>query len=161
MKEVDAANVRSAAEADAILAKAIPELSVRQFLMTNLKRMDNGIFKFRVNLDALDKNLAGLWTFNYQKQVNMYHGKTLFIAGGESKYITKDVHPIIQSTSCLAQATGKSRSKLRRLPVCVSHVASPLLFIPSTNLAEFWVDACRVHADKPEEFVHTVVKFLK
>jgi len=37
MKEVTASKAASKREADAILAKTIPELSIRQFLLTNFK----------------------------------------------------------------------------------------------------------------------------
>jgi esterase len=43
-------NVKSQSEADSILSKYIPEQSIRQFLLTNLKKSDNGYYSWYIIL---------------------------------------------------------------------------------------------------------------
>ncbi|KAH9263841.1 hypothetical protein BASA83_012718 [Batrachochytrium salamandrivorans] len=130
MIKVDNAKVRSSAEADAILAEVVPEIPIRQFIMTNLKKQGD-TYQFRINLEALSNGLAGLWSFDLSSDVHQFNGPTLFVAGGNSGYITPAMHPTIKR------------------------------FFPASNIVSIADAGHWVHADKPEEFVKTVVGFLK
>ncbi len=84
-----ALNVRkfsSRKEVDAALSWKIREAAVRQFLLTNLKRDEDGKFFWRINLKALRRNygeiVKGLDT---QRE---FTKPTLFITGGKSSYVT-------------------------------------------------------------------------
>lgn len=60
------------------------EVSIRQFLLTNLVEVD-GHFSWRVNLDALAQQLDGILTF--PQQLESYSRPTLFVLGGNSTYV--------------------------------------------------------------------------
>src|SRR5262249_33440560 len=48
--------LRSRQEADAALARDLPDLALRQFLLKNLEREESGIFRWRINLDGIRDN---------------------------------------------------------------------------------------------------------
>jgi pimeloyl-ACP methyl ester carboxylesterase len=78
---------------DGALASKIPEASVRQFLMKNLMRDDSGLFHWKLNLDAIEKNYAQI---NEElPRDRRFHGPALFIRGENSEYIQKDDLPFI------------------------------------------------------------------
>lgn len=60
------------------------DMAVRQFLLTNLVEVD-GRFQWRVNLDALTKHLDEI--MNFPPQQESYSGPTLFLLGGNSRYV--------------------------------------------------------------------------
>jgi esterase len=78
---------------DGALTLKIPEKSVRQFLMKNLMRDNSGLFQWKLNLDAIEKNYA---------QINadlprdrQFNGPVLFIRGKNSDYIQTEDLPFI------------------------------------------------------------------
>ncbi|XP_026476966.1 protein ABHD11-like isoform X2 [Ctenocephalides felis] len=78
--------------ADKLFAKEISEKSLRDFLITNLVRSDNG-YGWRVNIDALDNNFARhVALFPEQAKSLQYRGPTVFVAGGNSDYIRHSTH---------------------------------------------------------------------
>lgn len=93
MQAVDNQNVKSKDEADGVLQGYVKELSVRQFLLTNLKKQDDG-FKMRVNLDVLSKTIEGLWEFPVTKTTSSV--PALFIRGSKSGYVTEQYYPVIK-----------------------------------------------------------------
>jgi pimeloyl-ACP methyl ester carboxylesterase len=87
MDEIQTAKLTKRSEADTILKKVEPDLSIRQFLLTNLKKdEETGIYKFRIPYKTLGESLDNMTAFMDQK-VEPYNGSTLFIAGGKSDYI--------------------------------------------------------------------------
>ncbi|XP_019616955.1 PREDICTED: protein ABHD11-like [Branchiostoma belcheri] len=86
---------KTRSEADKTLLKTIPDLGVRQFILTNLVEDDNGWFSWRVNIDAIEKNLEQIWSFPQFKHVS-YHGDTLFLGGSKSPYISESSYPEIK-----------------------------------------------------------------
>ncbi|CAO2629913.1 Protein ABHD11 [Lemmus lemmus] len=58
--------------------------AIRQFLLTNLVEVD-GRFSWRVNLDTLAQHLDKILTF--PQQLESYSGPTLFLIGGNSRYV--------------------------------------------------------------------------
>ncbi|KAJ3105939.1 hypothetical protein HDU97_007285 [Phlyctochytrium planicorne] len=136
MKKIDQAKVRKPAEADSILSETIKEsrqkeLSVRQFILTNLKESPDGTLKFRVNLDALGRSLdEDISGFPIGSTGVTYDRDTLFIRGTRADYIPP-----------------KSKVDIDRL-------------FPKAKIVD--IDAGHwVHAEKPEEFVTTIIDFLK
>jgi len=90
---LDLKSLHSRGEVDAALAEKIPDSAVRQFLMKNLKRDDQGAFAWKVNLDSIHKNYDA---------INRGFGDdarcekpTLFIKGGKSNYILEEDTPLI------------------------------------------------------------------
>lgn len=87
MDEIQQAKVTKRSEADAILSKREPNLAIRQFLLTNLKKdEETGIYKFRVPYKILGKSLGQMSAFLNEK-TEPFDKPTLFIAGGKSDYI--------------------------------------------------------------------------
>ncbi|KAI8333893.1 Alpha/Beta hydrolase protein [Chlamydoabsidia padenii] len=84
MKVVQETQLKRQSEADQIMKDYEPDVAVRQFLLTNLKKSPkDGIYRFRVPLDTLGNALGNLAEFIQHHQ---YTGPTLFITGGSSPY---------------------------------------------------------------------------
>lgn len=85
LRALDPATLSSRSEADRALQAYVSEAPVRQFLLKNLVKKDDGGFQWRLNLDAIqdeyDALIAGL------DADHPYPGPTLFIKGGDSDYI--------------------------------------------------------------------------
>ena len=85
LNSVDLATLQNRNDAEAQLAKYVTEKPVRQFLLKNLYRREDGAFGWRVNLPAIIEHypeiLAG------QQAGQPFPEKTLFIKGGASDYI--------------------------------------------------------------------------
>ncbi len=75
-------------ELDQELAKSIPNLAVRQFLLKNLVRDRHNKLKWRINLPAIKKNLTKVG--EEIKGPDPYEGPTLFVAGALSNYINSE-----------------------------------------------------------------------
>jgi esterase len=69
------------------LSKDIPEKSIRQFLLKNLKRNEHGEFYWGLNLMAIEDNLSGLMEGINQVQ-SKFLGPVLVIRGVRSGYIS-------------------------------------------------------------------------
>lgn len=117
MKEIEHKRVKSRKEADDVLQAYEPvssfriflrvsllslcdykqDMSIRQFLLTNLDRVSHGTehrHRFRVPLDILDKGIEGIGDFPYEPDHRKWEGKTLFVKGSKSKYINRKNIPI-------------------------------------------------------------------
>ncbi|MBF0247269.1 MAG: alpha/beta fold hydrolase [Alphaproteobacteria bacterium] len=88
MAEVPLIECDTRQDVDAHLAAAVPDARVRQFLMQNLTR-ENGQYRWRINLAALDAGMADIVDFPaaHQPPVCCYPGPARFIAGGASDYV--------------------------------------------------------------------------
>lgn len=92
-QSVDLLRMKTRTEADEAMARIIPEWDVRQFLLKNLYRDDNGNFAWRINLPVLEKAVETIGeAFSPLQKVAI---PTLFVKGANSKYISdKDVSDI-------------------------------------------------------------------
>lgn len=112
-------------------ANGIPELAVRQFLLTNLRKGDDGTFDWRVNLATIGQYLDHLWTFPVQSPLAKYDGDDiLFVKGSKSNYITESMWPAIQT------------------------------YFPQARLAIIQNAGHWVHSENPKEFVKLVESFI-
>jgi pimeloyl-ACP methyl ester carboxylesterase len=93
-KEIEQQNM-SIQQANEYLSRFIDNDSIKMFLLTNYKKM-NQKYQFRVNLEALQNSLPHLGTFGASKG-NIYRSKTLFIRGSKSNYVPDSVLPTIKS----------------------------------------------------------------
>ncbi|WFC95381.1 methionyl aminopeptidase [Malassezia brasiliensis] len=102
MLEIERANVKQRSEADEILQKVEPNLGVRQFLLTNLERGENGMH-FRIPVQTMIDSLEGIGLFPYAlgkdgaPPERQWDGPTLFVKGEHSKYINKHNVPVCQA----------------------------------------------------------------
>jgi esterase len=121
------ATLASRNEADAILAKFVPELDVRQFLLKNLSRDSEGKFEWKLNVGAIEKHIEEIG------QGMQYEGTfakpTLFIKGARSNYFK----------------SGDDELILKLFP------SAKMMTLDTGH----WVQA-----EKPQEFVQTVLNFL-
>lgn len=95
MLDIDAAQCTSRHQADEILSKVEPELSIRQFLLTNLHRPSpSQHWTFRIPVKMINEDLEQIGDFPYDdekglmkddRQVRSWDGKTLFVKGAKSK----------------------------------------------------------------------------
>lgn len=95
MRKIEEAGVKSLRDADKILADYEEALPIRQFLLTNLIRADDGTQKFKVPLKYLTDSLSHLGDFPYKDPDEMrWEGPTLFVRGTQSHYIADDMLPV-------------------------------------------------------------------
>ena len=89
------AEISSRNEADRRLEAAIPDPALRQFLLQNLARTDNG-FRWRPNLAALRANRHHVVGFPAPRPGARFPGPTLFIRGACSDAVMDAYIPTIQ-----------------------------------------------------------------
>jgi pimeloyl-ACP methyl ester carboxylesterase len=84
LQAVKQAALPSRAAADELLARHIPQADVRQFLLKNLARNADGRLTWRINLDAIDRNIESVGAGMLYD--GAYAGPTLFVNGARSDY---------------------------------------------------------------------------
>jgi pimeloyl-ACP methyl ester carboxylesterase len=94
MQSLDLSCYKSFADVNAALAPEVSSESLRQFLIKNLARDENGRLRWKLHLEAIDRNydklLRGLGV------ERSFNKPTLFIRGGRSNYIGDDDAPLIR-----------------------------------------------------------------
>lgn len=93
LHELDLSAVRSRGDADAALADQIPNPAIRQLLLKNLSRTDNG-FTWRIPLGTIYAEYAKIAAA--PSSAGPYDGPTLFIRGGNSDYLPEAAEPTIR-----------------------------------------------------------------
>lgn len=95
MRKIEEAGVKSLRDADKILQPYEESVPIRQFLLTNLMRTEEGTQKFRVPLEYLTKALGKLGDFPFNDpDETRFEGPTLFVRGTQSHYIADNMLPI-------------------------------------------------------------------
>lgn len=116
-------------EADEQMAQVIKNIGVRQFILKNLDRNKDGSFEWKLNLDAIESAIDKVGE-GLEENVH-FEGPSLFIAGGNSDYISVSDAEII-------------------------HQYFPKSTIITIKGAGHWV-----HAEKPQELGELVINYLK
>jgi pimeloyl-ACP methyl ester carboxylesterase len=129
MQEVDLASVRQRADAERQLERTVPDVAVRGFLLQNLVKSDTG-YAWRVHLEAIALNMPELLGFAPPPDEAIYRGPTLFVAGGNSRYLKPEHWPLIER------------------------------LFPEAELAVIAGAGHWVHAERPAEFLDRVRAFL-
>lgn len=93
MESVDLSRYRTRGEIERALEENIPDIRVRQFILTNLKRRVGGLYEWKINLAALRASSSEIG--KPQESENPFHRPTLFLAGGNSMYIRPGDHSSI------------------------------------------------------------------
>jgi len=91
MQGVDLSRVWTRGDVDATLAPLIPDQAERQLLATNLKRTEEGTFRWKINLDAIAARYAEI--IGPVTAAGRFGGPTLFLTGGRSTYVGAADHP--------------------------------------------------------------------
>jgi pimeloyl-ACP methyl ester carboxylesterase len=101
---LDLRTIHSRQEADAALAKTLPDSTLRQFLLKNLDRDEAGKFRWRLALKEIHTNYPEmLKALEWRQQ--QFSQPTLFISGSNSGYIKDTDAPIIKAMFPHAQVT--------------------------------------------------------
>lgn len=129
LNAIDLMNLTNRNEADAVLSHYEPQVSVRQFLLKNLYRNEQGRFDWRLNLPVIERELHGVG--DELTNPRIVTEPTLFMRGSESPYILDEDIPTIKRIFPNAQ-------------------------IETIQGSGHWVQA-----EKPVEFVDTLMKFLR
>jgi esterase len=129
LRALDLAGVRRRAEADARLEEAVPDPAERAFLLQNLV-FDGGAARWRINLDAIEREMPVLVGFPPIPPGMIYAGPALFIGGGRSDYLRSEDEPEIRRLF--------PRARIARIPE-----------------AGHWL-----HAETPRAFLELVEGFL-
>ena len=94
LRSLDLTRYKSFADVDAALAAKVSGESLRQFLLKNLARDENGRLRWKVHLEAIDRNYDKLVLGLARER--SFNKPTLFIRGGRSNYIEDDDVPLIR-----------------------------------------------------------------
>lgn len=130
MRTLPLAGVRRRAEADAALAEAVPETSLRGFLLQNLEIPGDAPPRWRPNLDALIEAMPAISGWPDPPQGARYDGPTLVLSGGASDYVR------------------------------ASHADAFTALFPKARLESVPDAGHWVHAERPEAFLTAVHRFL-
>ncbi len=84
LNALDLSQLQSRKEADEHLAKFIPELGIRQFLLKSLGRDGQG-FAWKINLSVITEKIEEVG--KALKEGAIFEGPTLFLSGANSNYI--------------------------------------------------------------------------
>lgn len=93
---IDLATLPDRATADAALAGAVVDARVRDYLLQNLVRHD-GTWRWRINLPALLAGIGAITGWPQPPADARYLGPTLFLHGGESRYVQPAHEPVIRA----------------------------------------------------------------
>jgi pimeloyl-ACP methyl ester carboxylesterase len=126
MRAIDLPNIQLRSAAEEVLKIHIDSEGVRQFLLKNLYWKEKGVLAWRMNIEVLERDMAGILM---ALPIQHVHLPTLFIRGALSYYI------LDTDTEELEDAFPDSA-------------------IVTIDNAGHWV-----HAEQPEEFIHTILAF--
>lgn len=130
MQEIDPSSLRSRGDADKALAEAVPDAGIRSFLLQSLVREADDGWRWRLNLDVLQRDLGSLGGFPDPPPGAVYEGPVLWIAGAESNYIRQE-----------------SRQRMTEL-------------FPHTRLVRIKGAGHWVHSEQPQVFLEALSRFL-
>ncbi|GMG82288.1 alpha/beta fold hydrolase [Paralimibaculum aggregatum] len=103
MQALDLSAIARRADADPLLAPAVPEPGLRGFLLQNLV-VEEGRARWRINLAVLDARMDALTGFPDTQA--SYAGPALFLYGTASDYVTPGSHAAIRARFPRAELQG-------------------------------------------------------
>ncbi|KAJ2056311.1 hypothetical protein GGI17_006266 [Coemansia sp. S146] len=103
LRDIESRNISVQREADMLLAKVEDDISVRQFLLTNMKKIKDpqveggvkGAYRSRIPLELLGESLKGIVAWDVDP-TKAYPGPTLFIGGERSPYLKPYAYPAMK-----------------------------------------------------------------
>jgi pimeloyl-ACP methyl ester carboxylesterase len=132
MQDLDLDGLSQRSDADAALEQAVPNPTVRGFLLQNLRR-EGDAWRWQVNLDVLGEELAEVtdWPEEQLAGTSPYEGPVLWIGGERSDYVRDEY----------AEAMDRWFPHNRRVII---------------KKAGHWV-----HSEQPEVFVQVLGQFVR
>lgn len=89
-------SLKSRGEAEQLLASEIPDLGMRRFLLTNLRRNDSGDqWEWSVNLAGLTASMPALEA-GFLAGDDRYDDEVLFVVGGTSRYFVQGDEKLVE-----------------------------------------------------------------
>jgi pimeloyl-ACP methyl ester carboxylesterase len=134
MRSMDLDALESRGQADEALAPAVPSRMVRSFLLQSLVREGlgpDGGWRWRLNLEALERDLGELRGFPPPPEGAVYEGPVLWIAGANSTYVLPEDRPRMDA------------------------------LFPTTRLVRIKDAGHWVHSEQPEVFTEALRRFLE
>jgi pimeloyl-ACP methyl ester carboxylesterase len=124
--------ITSRDEANQMLSTKIHSDRIRQFLLKNLKRNKDSSFQWKININALQKNLSSILVGLEQEKDNLklFENAVLFIKGADSNYIKQNDERLINELFTMVK-------------------------IETIENSGHWV-----HAEQPELFISIVKQFI-
>jgi len=131
MRGLDLDSLQGRGDADAALADAVPDSTVRAFLLQNLRRDGDG-WRWQANLDVLGDSLPviGGWPEEQLAGTPPFRGPVLWVAGSRSDYVAAEY----------ASAMGR--------------------WFPANRLVTVKDAGHWVHSEQPEVFLEVLRRFL-
>ena len=131
MRGLDLDSLQGRGDADAALADAVPDPTVRAFLLQNLRRDGDG-WRWQANLDVLGDSLPviGGWPEEQLAGTSPYRGPVLWVAGSRSDYVTPE------------------------------YAAAMDRWFPANRLVRVKDAGHWVHSEQPEVFLEVLRRFL-
>jgi pimeloyl-ACP methyl ester carboxylesterase len=133
MRAMDLDALKTRDDADEALREAVPSRMVRSFLLQSLVREgmgSGGGWRWRLNLDLLDRDLGELRGFPAPPPGASFDGAVLWIAGVNSTYVLDEDRPHMDA------------------------------LFPATRLVRIKNAGHWVHSEQPEVFLETLRRFL-
>ena len=133
MRAMDLDQLRTREDAEAALRSAVPSRMVRSFLLQSLVREGLGTaggWRWRLNLEALARDLGHLRGFPEPPPGATFDGPVLWVAGANSTYVLPE-----------------DRARMDEL-------------FPATRLVRIKNAGHWVHSEQPEVFLETLRRFL-
>ncbi len=93
LKTIDTGSIKSRSEAVSSLEKVIPDRSLIMFFLTNLRRGEDGVYRWRINVEGITDNYHNIWRAIDKGRV--FNGPNLFIRGEKSDFIRDSYLPEI------------------------------------------------------------------
>lgn len=103
MNSVDFSIVNSRKDVEKLLKPVILEISIRQFILKNLYRIEKNKYKWRIYLEGIESNIELI--SDYVGTTTTFEKPTLFIRGGASNYILDEDYPLIKTNFPNAKIT--------------------------------------------------------
>ena len=133
MRGLDLDSLETRGQADEALRDAVPSRMVRSFLLQSLVREgvgSDGGWRWRLNLEALERDLGELRRFPEPPDGATFDGPVLWIAGADSTYVLPEDRPRMDA------------------------------LFPTTRLVTVKNAGHWVHSEQPEVFTEALRRFL-
>ncbi|MGA4507321.1 alpha/beta fold hydrolase [Propionibacteriaceae bacterium G1746] len=95
LRHLDLGTLSSRAQADEVVAPYIPNTTIRNFLLTNLRRTEDG-WAWLCNLDLIERDLDAVADWPEPGPGAQFTGPVLWIGGNLSNYIRPEYAPVMK-----------------------------------------------------------------